>query len=123
MSDNDEKTVPFESVAADAPGEATSDRPTTDAAAPFAPTAPTEPYDRPRTRWAAIVWGLIIAGIAATTLAIVGSPERRLAVSDWAATVTPGAFWILSLLVVGVLILVLAVLALTRRAQGGRRAA
>ena len=80
-------------------------------------------YGRPRTRWAAIVWGLIIAAIAATTLAIVGSPARRLALSDWASTLTPGAFWILSVLVVGVFILLLAVLALIRRAQRRRVAA
>lgn len=88
--------------------------------APATPAAP--PYVRPRTRWAAIVWGLIIAGIAATTLAVVSSPERRLAVSVWAARLTPGAFWILSVLVVGVFILILAVLALIRHAQRRRRA-
>ena len=117
MSDNDENTVPFDSMVTDAPDEAAAE-PAAEAAA-----APTKPHDRPRTRWAAIVWGLIIAGIAGTTLAIVSSPERRLAVSDWVATLTPGAFWILSVLVAGVLILVLAVLALIRRAQRKRREA
>ena len=133
MSDNDENTVPFDSVVKDAPAESgTPDTRAADAEATSAfasdatvtiNAAMVEPHDRPRTRWAAIVWGLIIAGIAGTTLAIVSSPERRLAVSDWAATLTPGAFWILSVLVVGLLILVLAVLALIRRAQRSRREA
>ncbi len=112
MSDSDEKTAAFDSVVSDTP------------AAPTITVTATVPqrHERPRTRWAAIVWGLIIAGIAATTLAIVGSPERRLALSDWLATLTPGAFWILLVLVVGVFILVLAVLALIRRAQLRRSA-
>ncbi|NEN07863.1 hypothetical protein G3T36_18560 [Diaminobutyricibacter tongyongensis] len=124
MSDSDDKTVPLEPLA-DAAPQPDATAPTLQAdPAPSAPwmvamttDAPSVSHGRPRTRWAAIVWGLIIAGIAATTLAIVGSPERRQAVSDWAATLTPGAFWILSVLVVGVFILVLAVLALIRRAQ------
>ena len=132
MSDNDDKTVPLEPVTDATVPDATV--PDATPAAPAAPApsapAPTAPWSitittdasavrnaRPRTRWAAIVWGLIIAGIAATILAIVGSPERRQVVSDWAATLTPGAFWILSALVVGAFILVLAVLALIRRAQ------
>jgi flagellar hook-length control protein FliK len=87
-------------------------------------TAPATPsrFERPRTRWTAIDWGLIIAGIAATTLAVVSSPARRLAVSDWVSTLTPGAFWILCVLVVGVFILLLALLTLIRRAQHRRRA-
>lgn len=109
MSDNDDKTTAFDFVVTDVT-----------ATVPQTATVP-DLRMRPRTRWAAIVWGIIIAGIAATTLAIIGSPERRLAVSDWAATLTPGAFWILSVLVVGVFILVLAVLALIRRAQRRRR--
>jgi hypothetical protein len=141
MSDNDDKTVPLEPIADVSVPEATvpdatvpeATIPDATPAAPAAP-APTAPAPtpwsitittdasavrtaHPRTRWAAIVWGLIIAGIAATILAIVGSPERRQVVSDWAATLTPGAFWILSALVVGAFILVLAVLALIRRAQ------
>jgi hypothetical protein len=142
---------PVADAVADAHAEAAdaaSAAPADDAVSPEPPAAPAEPMTaaqaapassapwtitittdasaarqgRPRTRWAAIVWGLIIAGIAATTLAIVGSPERRQAVSDWAATLTPGAFWILSVLVVGMFILVLAVLALIRRAQRRRSA-
>ncbi len=122
MSENDDQTVPLDAVP-DAPAEAPPPTATWPAltVTPTTPVAP-QPYVRPRTRWAAIVWGLIIAGIAATTLAIVGSPERRLAVSDWLATLTPGAFWVLLVLVVGVFILVLAVLALIRRAQLRRSA-
>jgi uncharacterized integral membrane protein len=135
MSDSDEKTAAFDSVVSDAPAAPTPDGATADSTAPTESTevfaAPTitvtatvpQWHERPRTRWAAIVWGLIIAGIALTTLVIVGSPERRLALADWAATLTPGAFWILSVLVVGVFILVLALLALIRRAQQGRREA
>ena len=132
MSDNDDTTVPLDSVKTGGPASETDAlprpaeapastwTPTTTATATSTTTVPRHP---PRTRWAAIVWGLIIAGIAATTLAIVGSPERRLALSDWASTLTPGAFWVLSALVLGVLILILAVLALIRRAQRARREA
>lgn len=82
-----------------------------------AATAPT----RARTRWGAIVWGLIVVAVGVTTLVVVGSPVRRLAVSDWMDGLTPGAFWILSVLVVGAIILVLALLALVRRAQRRRQ--
>ncbi|WP_426519249.1 hypothetical protein ACPPVQ_04995 [Diaminobutyricibacter sp. McL0618] len=122
MSDNDDKTEPFESVVPDAaaavPEEPAAITITTD---PSAAPAALPRFERPRIRWAAIVWGLIIAGIAATTLAIVGSPERRLAVADWASALTPGAFWILGVLVVGVFVLLLALLTLIRHAQRRRR--
>jgi TRAP-type C4-dicarboxylate transport system permease small subunit len=117
MSNDDEKTVPLDPVMADAPPSPAAP-PTTS----WTLTATTRSYP-PRTRWAAIIWGLIIAGIAATTLAIIGSPERRLALSEWAATLTWGEVWVLSALVLGVFILVLAVLALIRRAQRRRREA
>ncbi len=162
MSDNDDKTQPFESVVADAAAAAATEPVADDAAAapeepaadatavpvvaasaaataetvtvdaPWSITITTDPstapaapprFERPRTRWAAIVWGLIIAGIAATTLAIVSSPERRLAVADWASGLTPGAFWILCVLAVGVFILLLALLTLIRHAQRRRREA
>ena len=106
-----------DTVTVDAPWTITI---TTDPSAP--PAAPPR-FERPRTRWAAIVWGLIIAGIAATTLAVVSSSERRLAVADWASALTPGAFWILLVLVVGVFILLLALLTLIRHAQRRRREA
>ncbi len=74
----------------------------------------------PRTRWGAIVWGAIVAVVATVTLIVIGSPGRRLAVANWLADLTPGTVWIFAVLVVGVIILVLALLALVRRAQRRR---
>ncbi|MFT4210481.1 MAG: hypothetical protein QM626_01300 [Microbacterium sp.] len=71
----------------------------------------------PRTRWAAIVWGLFFTGVSAIMLWILTGADRREAVTAWArATDAPTAVAI-GLLAVGVLLLVAGVAALLRRMQ------
>lgn len=42
----------------------------------------TETTAPPRTRWAAIVWGLLFAAIAATALWMIADDARRDAIAD-----------------------------------------
>lgn len=89
---------------------------------PEASVAPAtrEPAElRPRTRWAGIIWGLVLAGIAATVLWIVLEPARMELVSDWWATLTPAGLLLTVLLVLGGLLLVAGISGLARRADRG----
>lgn len=75
---------------------------------------------RPRTRWAAIVWGLVMAAIAATALWIVASTERRNGFADWILTLSPPSIAAYAVLLVGGLALVAGLVGLARRLQRGR---
>lgn len=71
----------------------------------------------PRTRWAAIIWGLLFAAIAATALWMLADAGRRDAVADGLLTLTPTTILTILLLTVGVLLLVGGAAGLVRRAQ------
>jgi hypothetical protein len=91
------------------------------AAAPSAPPAvpaavPVEPTP-PRTRGAAIVWGLLFAAIAAFGIWTLSDDDRREGTADWITTLTPNTVFSLVLLTIGVLILVGGAVGLIRHAQ------
>ena len=92
--------------------EALSAEPT-DPAAPLLPAAP-------RIRWAAIVWGLLFAGIASALLWVVTDVGNRDAASVWLKTVSPATLVLVILLVVGGLLLVAGLASLLRRITSGR---
>lgn len=71
----------------------------------------------PRTRWAAIVWGLLFAVIAAGTLAVVLVPERRLDLARWFTTLEPAAIGLYAALAVGTIVLLASLVGILRRAQ------
>ena len=103
---------------------ATNDTPVTNAAlgtsaanVPSAAPAPTAP----RIRWAAIVWGLLFAGIASALLWVVTDVGNRDAASIWLKTVSPATLVLVILLVVGGLLLVAGLASLLRRITSGRR--
>lgn len=81
-----------------------------------APTI-TEPTTAPRTRWAAIVWGLLFAAIAALALGQLADPSRRATIADALMTMTPTTITGIVLLTAGVLLLVGGAAGLIRHAQ------
>jgi len=76
---------------------------------------------RPTVRWGALVWSLIFAGIAATTLWVVVDSGRRTALGDWLLDLSPVAAWLYALLVLGVLVVVFGLVALIRRREHAAR--
>jgi cytochrome c-type biogenesis protein CcmH/NrfF len=84
---------------------------------PTASTTDTRSLTPPRTRWAAIIWGLLFACVAGTALWMIADDDRRAAVSDWVLTLTPATISTLLLLTIGVLLLVGGAAGLVRRAQ------
>ncbi|MCK2037807.1 hypothetical protein KZC51_16895 [Microbacterium sp. SSW1-49] len=91
---------------------------TADSASASAASAEPTP---PRTRGAAIVWGLLFAAIAAFGIWTLTDDDRRASTADWITTLTPNTVYSLVLLTIGVLILVSGAVGLIRHAQ--RRAA
>ena len=69
----------------------------------------------PVIRWAAIVWGLAFAALAAALLWVVTDPTRRDDVSAWLETLTPGTFVLYGALVLGALLLVAGLAGILRR--------
>lgn len=91
-----------------------------------ASTSRTETITPPRTRWAAVIWGLLLAAVAATALWLVVDDTRRAGISDWVLTLTPGTISGLLVLTTGVLLLAAGAAGLLRRVQrrmntGGER--
>lgn len=82
----------------------------------------TETITPPRTRWAAIIWGVLFAAVAASSLWLVADDERRAGIADWTLTLTPTTVSALMILTVGVLLLVAGSAALLRRGQRRSRA-
>ena len=97
-------------------------------------TSPTLPYEvaafpveaapasgpaavRPRTRWAAIIWGTAFGAIAAVALWITVSPDRRTALADWTVSLSPAAIAAYVVLAIGALALVAGLVGILRRAQ------
>jgi hypothetical protein len=85
-----------------------------------AAAAPAEPTP-PRTRGAAIVWGLLFAAIAAFGIWTLTDDDRREGTAGWITSLTPNTVFSLVLLTIGVLVLVGGAVGLIRHAQ--RRAA
>lgn len=77
----------------------------------------TEPTTAPRTRWAAIIWGLLFATIAAVSLGQLADAARRETIADALMTMTPTTITAIVLLTAGVLLLVGGAAGLIRRAQ------
>jgi hypothetical protein len=93
--------------------------PQSPASAPESP-APAVPPP-PRTRWAAIIWGVVFAAIAVSALVLLGDGERGEEVSDWILSLTPASITAMVLLALGAVVLICAATGLIRRVQ--RRAA
>ncbi len=77
----------------------------------------------PRTRWAAIIWGLALAVISATALWITVDAGRRDAVADWVVSLSPAAIVAYLLLAAGAIALVGGLVGIARRLQRGPRTA
>jgi hypothetical protein len=78
----------------------------------------TEPSSHgPRVRAGAIAWGLIVVAISVSVLVTVSGPASRREFAEWLGRATPGSIAIIALLSLGALILLLAALAVIRRAQ------
>jgi hypothetical protein len=93
----------------------------TDAATTTATDASGTRPARPTVRWGALVWSLVFAGIAATTLWVVVDPTRRDALDAWLFELSPLAAGLYLLLAIGALIAVFGVVALVRRGERARR--
>lgn len=91
--------------------------PSTAPASTPAPAFQVETPTPPRTRWAAIVWGLLFAAVAAVSLWLIADDDRRVGVSDWVLSLTPATIGTLLILTIGVLLLVAGASALLRRVQ------
>lgn len=76
-----------------------------------------EPTTPPRTRWAAIIWGLLFAVIAAIALWMLADDDRRETLADGLLALTPTTVNMILVLTIGVLLLVGGAVGLIRRAQ------
>ncbi|BDZ54282.1 hypothetical protein [Agromyces marinus] len=94
----------------------------TEATAVLHPSEPTAAGagDGPRIRWAGILWGLVFAAIAATTLWTVVDPERRDAASAWWSSLEPAMLGLMLLLALGGILLVAGLAGVLRRASRSR---
>jgi uncharacterized membrane protein YcjF (UPF0283 family) len=70
---------------------------------------------RPRSRWGAVAWGLVVVLVALETLMIAGDPARRSGFVQWWAELGAGGVVLVIVLAVGGFILLQGVLALLRR--------
>jgi hypothetical protein len=80
----------------------------------------------PRIRWAGIVWGLVLAAIAATALWILLDPARQAVLTSWLVGLNPATAIAIAVLLLGMFALITGVVGIARRAQRGlerRRAA
>lgn len=77
----------------------------------------TETTTPPRTRWAAVIWGLLFATIAASALWVLSDADRRSGIGDALLALTPTTITTMILLTIGVLLLVTGAAGLVRRAQ------
>lgn len=74
----------------------------------------------PRVRWAGIVWGVVLAAVAASALWIFAVPSRYAPMREWMLTlapesIDPGVVAAVALLVVGLLLVITGGIALLRR--------
>lgn len=82
----------------------------------LAPTIATDHIPAPRTRWAAIVWGLVFAALAAAGVWLLDE-TRRDDIADWILAQTPSSITATALLTVGILILITGAIGLIRSLQ------
>lgn len=75
------------------------------------------PRSGPRTRWAAIVWGLVLAFLAGSALYVLLSPQRRIELTEWVTSLEPTTFALYGALAIGALVLLASLVGLLRRAQ------
>lgn len=82
-------------------------------------TRPIDPASlpRPRIRFGAIVWGLIVCVLAATVFWISTDESRREAFGNWISSLTPGTSGLIVMLILGTLLLIWGGLAAIRRSQ------
>lgn len=73
--------------------------------------------EAPRTRWAAVVWGLFFAAVAIGGLWLLSEPSRPSAAVEWAATLDAATGVAVLILGLGVILLVGGVAGLLRREQ------
>ncbi|GAA2955777.1 hypothetical protein [Microbacterium schleiferi] len=85
--------------------------------------APTETgVEAPRTRWAAVVWGLFFAAVAIGGLWILSEPSRPSDAVEWAVTLDAATGVAILILGLGVILLVAGAAGLLRRTQRRRTA-
>jgi hypothetical protein len=80
----------------------------------------------PRIRWAGIVWGLVLAAIAAVALWVLLDPARQSALAEWLVGLNPATAIAIAVLILGMFALITGVVGIARRVQRGferRRAA
>ena len=80
----------------------------------------------PRIRWAGIVWGLVLATIAAVALWILLDPARQVEFTSWLVGLNPATAIAVAVLLLGLFALITGIVGIARRAQRGlerRRAA
>ncbi|MFJ2369385.1 hypothetical protein [Microbacterium sp. NPDC087665] len=71
----------------------------------------------PRTRWAAVIWGLLFAAIAGAGIWLLTDAQRQSGIADWVMELTPSTLGGLAVLVAGVLVLATGAVGLIRHAQ------
>jgi hypothetical protein len=115
-----------EGAAADAasvpltPAPATQEPPTPVRVAELTPAE--TGVEAPRTRWAAVVWGLFLAAVAIGGLWLLSEPSRPNTAVEWAATLDAATGVALLILGLGVILLVAGAAGLLRRTQRRRTA-
>lgn len=78
--------------------------------------------EAPRTRWAAVVWGLFFAAVAIGGLWLLSEPSRPSDAVEWAATLDAATGVAILILGLGVILLVAGAAGLLRRTQRRRTA-
>lgn len=76
--------------------------------------------EAPRTRWAAVVWGLFFAAVAIGGLWLLSEPSRPSAAVEWAVTLDAATGVAILVLGLGVILLVAGAAGLLRRTQRRR---
>ena len=100
-------------------GEGTQilDRRADEPAAQDEPSRPQPVAERPRTRWAAIVWGLVFAALSLAGMTLTATPGAVSAAAEWVMDIEAGTLVGYGLLAVGALVLVVGLAGLLRLAQ------
>jgi len=83
--------------------------------------APSAPLEGPTIRWGALVWALLFGAIAAVTLWLLVSPERRDAVAGWIGSVHPLVVVMYAVIALGTVIALFGIVGLIRRGERARR--
>lgn len=86
-------------------------------AADLARSEPDAPAARPRTRWAAVVWGLVFAALAAVGMWLTSEPARLDDLAAWVLALDAGSAVGYGLLAFGGLVLIIGLVGILRRAQ------